>query len=395
MKRIEDSMSDKLDWLDHHAVLFLHPTVDETEHEEKYELSSELSKLAKVFPDSESYLEQLVIRRDYGEACRFLAYNMHRRAAIWWGYRCVVDLMNELKKNPAQPRDIADIGKPRPFSIPDWAKEDPNTPEIPFDEIKNQIDKAMADLKAQIDKTIDPRVRKLVDEVVEMFDEELRNKYGKTLKDCLNDAMEASAREKDITSIIDKNSPLFKAEAELRAQLEQVRTEAAETIKSVLPKQDPEKKAKQKKAAMDAVYAYLVSPDDENARLCLDAGNVIPDMPEGLLALSAFWSYGNLAPGMPNIIKTPAGMMANGLNGLMMMSALQSGGELRPKERFEKYYNLGYQVLIGADNWGNSVEEHRPPHKAENGILRDENNFNTKVKSIKPQLKPVVERFRG
>lgn len=392
-------MSDKLDWLDRHAVLFLHGKVEEAVREEKYEMSSDLSKLAKVFPDSESYLEQLVLRKEYKEACRFLAYNMHRRAAVWWGYRCVVDLMQELKKSPAKPRDIADIGKPEPFSIPDWAKEDPNLPKVSPSDIKAQIDKAMGDLKAQIDQAIDPDVRNFVDEIIKIFEDEQKERYGKTLNDCLQEAMEASARENDIMSMVDPDSPLFKAEADLRAQLEQVRQETVDTIKSVLPKPDLEKLAKQKAAALDAVYAYIVSPDDENAKLCLDVGNVIPDKPEGILALVAFWSYGNLAPGSQNVVKTPAGMMANGLNGVMMMSALQDGGELKPKERFEKYYNLGYQVLIGADNWGQSVEEHRPPHKellqvSDDEVVKEKSSDKEKeqVASIN---KTVIERFRG
>lgn len=148
------------------------------------------------------------------------------------------------------------------------------------------------------------------------------------------------------------------------------------------------KQIARKASALDAVYRYVVSPDDDNASVCLDIGNLLPDEPEGLLSLCAFWSYGNLAPGK-NVVKTPAGMFANGLNGLLLMCALKEGGVLTPKQRYEQYYNLGYAVASGADNWGESVEMSEIPHDAEpkpSTISRQE---------IKKQPERPIGRFRG
>ena len=58
----------------------------------------------------------------FKEGCEFLGYAMHKRAAAWWAYCCVLSLQEELKINPFKPRDIEDIGKPKPFEIPEWAK---------------------------------------------------------------------------------------------------------------------------------------------------------------------------------------------------------------------------------------------------------------------------------
>lgn len=378
-------MSDKLDWRERHVVLFRHRTVEETVDQEHYELSTELGRLATDYPDSESFLEQLILRKDFKEACRFLCYNLHHRAAEWWGYRCVVNLLDEIKKAPAKVRDISEIGKPKPFVIPEWAKEAPlagdNTDY--FAEIQNSI----AKLKSDVQSLFDEDVLEFMGEVKGIFDEEQRKLYGMSLDELLQKAMNVYQGD-DSPSRVDPNSPIFKAESDLKSQVEAVRTQTIETIKSVLPLKDEKKQIARKASALDAVYRYVVSPDDDNASVCLDIGNLLPDEPEGLLSLCAFWSYGNLAPGK-NVVKTPAGMFANGLNGLLLMCALKEGGVLTPKQRYEQYYNLGYAVASGADNWGESVEMSEIPHDAEpksSTISRQE---------IKKQPERPIGRFRG
>ncbi len=377
-------MSDKLDWREHHVVLFLHRTVQETVEQEHYELSTELEKLAKEYSDSETFLEQLILRKDYKEACRFLCYNLHHRAAEWWGYRCVVCLLEELKQAPAKVRDISEIGKPKPFVIPDWAKEPPilgdNTDY--FAEIQNSIAKLRNDVQSLFDKD----VLDFMGEVKGIFDEEQRKRYGMTLDELLQQAMNVYQGD-DSPSRVDPNSPIFKAESDLKSQVEAVRTQTVDTIKSVLPPKDEKKQNTRKASALDAVYRYVVSPDDDNASVCLDIGNLLPDEPEGMLSLCAFWSYGNLAPGK-NVVKTPAGMFANGLNGLLLMCALKEGGVLNPKQRYEQYYNLGYAVASGADNWGESVELSEIPHDAEPKIL-------TSSQEVQKQPERPIGRFRG
>lgn len=393
--------SDKLDWLDQHVVLFLHGKVLETVEQETYPLSSRLEELAEKFPDSERYLTALEQAEDYKEACKYLAYDLHRRAAVWWAYLCVIDLLQELEKAPAKPRDIADIGAPRPFNIPDWAKEPEEVRMTPreLEELRQQLMGKMDALKAQIEM-IPKDVRDRVDEIIDIFKDEQRKQYGKTLWDVLDELRE-SHKYVDDEIIIDPESPVFTVDKELEAQIEKVRQETVDTIKSVLPEADLPKLKKQKAAALDAVYRYVVSPDDENAGVCLQIGNQMPDEPEGMLALVAFWSYGNLSPGQSQVVKTPAGMMANGLNGLLLMCALKAGGERKPKERFESYYNIGYEVARGAENWGNSVELSQAPHKRLAVFASEEPESGPPEQSPEapkapavPKVSPV-QRFRG
>ena len=65
------------------------------------------------------------------------------------------------------------------------------------------------------------------------------------------------------------------------------------------------------------------------------------------------------------VIPTPAGLMSNGLNCLLLSCALQQGGIFNFAQRFQRYYNFGYECLLGKSNWspyvaaGTSLHEER------------------------------------
>ena len=58
-------MSDKLDWLNQHVVLFLHDSVAEAAEAEQLSLSTELEKISRIFPRSEEFLEELDRQEKY------------------------------------------------------------------------------------------------------------------------------------------------------------------------------------------------------------------------------------------------------------------------------------------------------------------------------------------
>ena len=119
-------MSDNLEWTNKHGVLYRHLTVQETVEKEKYKLTPELEPFVVTNPmTSEDYVAALMGSGRHKDVCDYLAYALHRRAAVWWAYRALITLNEELQANPAVERDIADIGKPKPFDIPDWCR-DPN-----------------------------------------------------------------------------------------------------------------------------------------------------------------------------------------------------------------------------------------------------------------------------
>lgn len=118
---------------------------------------------------------------------------------------------------------------------------------------------------------------------------------------------------------------------------------------------------------MDSSYAYIVAPNDLNALNCLNLGNLCPDLPEGLLSLVCFWSYGNMTPNVDNnktmVIKTPPGLAANGLNSLLLMCALAKGGTRKYAERVKLYFEIGKEIAYGHNVWSVHVANKLPPHK--------------------------------
>ncbi len=385
-------MSDNLEWMDKHLILLQHSTVQETIEQELYPASTDQLALAEDFPDSQDFLEALEKKHDYKDACCFLAYNLHKRAAVWWAYLCVVDLLHELKKSPAKKRDLEDIGKPKPFNLPEWAQDKDLVQ--PADVKKNLADfdeyvkKAWADHDARM-ANVDPEIRKVAEEGIAIFMNEFKKVYGKDLFDLVADAGRKIIRDQGEDFVVDvENSPITKATEEIKAKIEKSRQDTIKTVKAALPKIDIRAKKKMKMDALDQTYSYIVSPDEDNANNCLQIGNKGPDSPEGMLALCAFWSFGDLAPKGKHVVKTPAGLMANGINSLMLMLALAEGGERKLPERYETYFKIGYEVAIGRSNWSKSVEEHIAPHDEIADYL-----YYSESGSKDP--KDLIERFKG
>ena len=410
------NVSNQLEWMNKHLVLLQYQTVKEAVEQEQFPATTDLLEIAEKYPNSEDFLHELENKKEFKDACTFLAYNLHHRAAVWWSYICVLDLLKELKKAPAKPRDIDDIGKPKPFNLPEWAKK-PDGLDQPYDvdkklaEFREYKDKAFADHQQRL-KNIDPEVRKSCEEAIEIVMQEVRKKNGgKDLFDLLNSACEKVVRDHNRDVVIDiANSPITKAKEELLDKIEASRKETIETIKAALPKVDLKAKLKNKRSALDSTYSYIVSPDEDNANNCLQIGNKGPDTPEGLLSLVAFWSFGDLAPKGTVVVKTPAGLLGNGITSLMLMLALAPGGEKKLLERYETYFRLGYEVAAGRNNWSESVEKGKAPHSELNlyTALEEEiakqasdNQAATDPQTAvedKPQsatlVKPVINRFK-
>jgi hypothetical protein len=68
-------------------------------------------------------------------------------------------------------------------------------------------------------------------------------------------------------------------------------------------------------------------------------------------------------PAGDQVIPTPPGLAANGLDKVLLMCAVQQGGTRKIAERYEHYFNLGVDVLTGKDNWGESLAEGEAPHE--------------------------------
>ena len=362
-------MSDNLEWMNRHGVLFRHLTVQETVEKEKYKLTPELEPFVVMNPmTSEDYVAALMGNGRHKDVCDYLAYALHRRAAVWWAYRALITLNEELQANPAVERDIADIGKPKPFDIPDWCK-DPNAAakeaaaKEAAGKAKAGLDEAAARLQTEIaeaKKLIPPDIQNLWDSVWGRIDAEFKRVHGLTIEELVQKAAEKSAQP---LFEIDPDSPIFKMEKDLKAQIEQMRQETVAHIKKVVPPVNVAHRKKLSDNALQAVWRWVVSPDEVNAKLAYDTGNECADQPAGLLSMTAFWSFGDMAPEGKTTVPTPAGLAANGVSQVLLKAALAKGGTRKFDERYQLYAGIGLDVLRGKDLWPDAVAEPQAPHE--------------------------------
>lgn len=368
-------MSDKLDWLNKHYVLLQYKKVSEVASNANYKIPFDYQKFVLEHDSSIEYIDFLTSKEQYKDACEFLSYNIQLRVLAWWAYCCVLSIREEIEKQPQEPRDIEDIGKPRELKIPEWVEL--GKFEVPEDAGDAMDDPKIKKIMAEIEKNkseCQKLLSQLPDELVKEYEQVRSEVYavverelGCSVNDLLKQAKDLLESTKDSDMEDDlKKSPVFQAEKELKDKIEKIRVEAIKNIKSALPKKSKEEVIFNTSNAINSSFAFIVAPNELNAKNCLTYGNLCPDTPEGLLALVCFWSYGNLNPDPVNkkamVIKAPSGLAANGFSSLINMCSLTAGGFRKPKERIEHYFKIGQEIGFGANNWSEYLTDELPPH---------------------------------
>ena len=354
-------MSDKLEWMNRHFVLLRHKTLNDVCKIEGYKIRPDLLSFFTDRTDAEEIVWAFADAERWKCACELMAYMAHRRAAVWWGYQCVLSLMEELKQVPAEERNIDSIATSFEPKIPDFAKIEPPKGD------PAQLNKALAILEEtkaalnELKKTVKPEIMAEAEESIQYAFDIFKEANGIDPIEALKKAIEIEKTPQPV----DPESPIFKAAEQLEAQLQAVRKETLDTIHAVIPPKVPEHEKKVSDNAMQAVYRWIVAPDEINSQKALDVGNECPDTPAGLLALTSFWAGGNLTPMGNQVVPTPAGLAANGICQVLLTCALHKGGTRKLKERYEHYFNLGVEVMSGQSNWEKSVIEGKMPLDAE------------------------------
>ena len=352
-------MSDKLEWMNKHFVLLRHKTLDDVCKIEGYKIRPDIQSFFDGKTDAEEVVWNFADAGRWKCACELLAYMAHRRAAVWWAYLCLLSLIEELKIVPAEDRDIDSIATSFEPEVPDFAKVEPPQPDpAQVAQMEAQILQIQADYQEMRAKA-DPEILKMLEDGLEVACQEFKKVHGHhpmELMDMLTAKLAQDPHE------IDRDSPIFKAADEIKSKLMAVRQETLDTIHAVIPPKVPEHEAKVRDNAMQAIYRWVVSPDETNAKKALEVGNECSDTPAGLLSYCAFWAGGNLMPEGEQVVPTPAGLAANGICQVLLMCALHKGGTRKLKERYEHYFNLGVEVMTGKNNWEKSVVTGDAPH---------------------------------
>lgn len=352
-------MSDKLEWMNRHFVLLRHKELDDVCKIEGYKIRPDLLSFFTGKTDAEEIVWDFADAGRWKCACELLAYMAHRRAAVWWAYQCLLSLNEELEVVPADDRDIDSIATSFEPEVPDFAKVEPPKPDsAQVAEIEAKIAEIQADYQ-NMRAMVDPKMMKMVEDGLEVACQEFKKVHGHHPMELMDMLTEKLAQD---PSEIDRDSPIFKAADEIKSKLMQVRQETLDTIHAVIPPKVPAHEKKVRDDALQAVYRWIVSPDEVNAKKALEVGNECPDTPAGLLSLTAFWAGGNLMPDGDQVVPTPPGLAANGISQVLLMCALHKGGTRKLKERYEHYFNLGVEVMTGKNNWEESVIEGEAPH---------------------------------
>ena len=393
-------MSDDLKWMNRHAVMLREPQWAHIAETENYKIRPDLRPLFDAHPDSQELLDAMAERKLYREGCEFLARNLHRRVAVWWGYGCLLSLFAERNevaagvKAPAKSavlEKVEALAKKTPFKMPALGAGLDNLanfckpPEIdikkmladyvPPPQDPAAIKAAAAAVKAKI-SAID---RLLPDSAKHAFEASRAKRIAEYVRQT---GMEPKAR---LQSSIERARTSFvtykvkRADSEhlqgvlgLPNDLEASRKDTVAQIQSAFPEKYPATpeaaallKADAKKRSDDAVQAvwrWIVSPDERNTTLAMEAGNAVPGTPEGLLAFTAAWSFGDLAPEGKMTVPVPPELPGTGLNSALLMMALDQGGHRKMQERYELYFMAGLEVAFGKNLWAEAVSEELSPH---------------------------------
>ncbi|MEE3422617.1 MAG: hypothetical protein VZR11_07950 [Succinimonas sp.] len=404
-------MPDKLDWLNEHFVLMKHRTVQEVTVNSHYKIPFEQRELAKQNPLAEDYLKKLAEQELFPLASDFLAFNIHQRALAWWAYCCVLSVEKELLEKPHKPVDISEIGVRKKPEIPDWAKmpeEKPVDYKSNPDYIRLQND--LSNIKMNTERLIQQLPPGIWEKHLALRKQvyaEFKKVVGKDPDELMADALEQVDKIKALKDESEAKAPIYKMKKELEEKIEKIRKETVAQIKAAVTEKSPAEIKEQTGEAMDAVYACITAPTDENAQACLNAGNACPETPEGLTALIAFWSYGNLTPKMDQVVKTPPELAPNGMKGLLLKCALAPGGTRKFQERMKLYFEIGREVGFGKNNWSEFMKDRVPPHKKPglsefDGLLGKKAPANPQPVAETPEsvseksaAAPKFERFKG
>lgn len=347
-------MSDDLSWLGRHLVLLKYKYLNDLIKSENYKPRPDLAS----FYEKENSIENLFWKfSDVGRykcACDLLAYACHKRAGVWWVYQCILSLMQELKEKPDQEYDFSKVAESYDPVVPDFAKVEPPKPDPDkIAKMKEEVSK-LTSMVDELKSLADPKIFAEVEEAKNYAFSIFEKEHGISVEKAIELAVQKDMEHQEI----DENSPIFKAADELEQKLHTIKKETLETINAVLPPKVPEHEKQLSENALKAIYSWVVSPDEDNSKICLDVGNECADKPAGLLALTAFWAGGNLLPKTGDqVVPTPMGLAANGLVQSIMLCALAKGGTRKVKERYKLYFDIGVDVMSGQNTWYTSLEK--------------------------------------
>lgn len=358
-------MSDNLKWMNQHMVLLKYQTMGELISQGGYELNPKYQPICNPEQPVQDFMNVLIRKNAMQAAIDVLAYAIHRRAGIWWGFCCIGELYKELaegeKRKAEQEKEEARKEEQKKAAEAaakeaEQKKQEEEAKLAAEEEKMLQAEYLKAVEKFQnIGKDLEPDVKKEYDDAMKIIDEFLVKEIGMTLEAFVKDGMDEILAPEEPAPVPEKEAP-----EELEPVPEGPPAAPEEEDKDTSDDPIPEEMVSaQKQKALEVIYRWVLEPSAKNS---IDADKVtemIDDTAEGMLAQSAFWSYGNiaLAENDGTNVPVPAGLAANGLRIAIMLMTIEDGGFQSSKKRAEQYLDLGMEIACGRHNWTSDAEK--------------------------------------
>ena len=346
-------MSDQLKWMNQHMVLLKYRTIGELVTSGGYKLPPKYADTVQNDLFVADFIKQLVDAGAVRQAINVLAYGIHRRAGVWWGLCCMRDLAEELKegtlRQAEQEKKAREEQEKAAAAQAEEAKKKAEKEaalekeaEERWKKLEKEAAATMAKLQEVKSKFTDEQ-KKIYADVMQKVDDECVKVTGMPLQDFIR-SMAGKETEVPPKPEAAPKAPPPKPEAAPKAPQE------ADDGDQELP---PEMRQALKEKALAAVNSWIMDPTAEHSVQAEKIAELISDEPEGMLARTAFWSFGNLSVAEPDgtNVPVPPGLAGNGLRTALLMAMLTEGGTRSPAERAEKYLAIGSEVVCGKNNW--------------------------------------------
>ncbi len=346
-------MSDQLKWMNQHMVLLKYRTIGELVTSGGYKLPPKYADTVQNDLFVADFIKQLVDAGAVRQAINVLAYGIHRRAGVWWGLCCMRDLAEELKegtlRQAEQEKKAREEQEKAAAAQAEEAKKKAEKEaalekeaEERWKKLEKEAAATMAKLQEVKSKFTDEQ-KKIYADVMQKVDDECVKVTGMPLQDFIR-SMAGKETEVPPKPEAAPKAPPPKPEAAPKAPQE------ADDGDQELP---PEMRQALKEKALAAVNSWVMDPTAEHSVQAEKIAELISDEPEGMLARTAFWSFGNLSVAEPDgtNVPVPPGLAGNGLRTALLMAMLTEGGTRSPAERAEKYLAIGSEVVCGKNNW--------------------------------------------
>ena len=346
-------MSDQLKWMNQHMVLLKYRTVGELVTSGGYKLPPQYMETVRNDQSVADFILKLIDAGAVRTAVNVLAYAIHRRAGVWWGLCCMRDLAGELKegtqlraeqeKKARQEQEkaaAARAGEAKKKAEEEAAQK--KEADERRKKLKHDAAAGLAKIR-EIKSKFTPEQQKIYADVMKKVDDECVKVTGMPLQDFIQSMVNKDTGVPPKTEAAPK-APPPKTEAAPEAP------QKADGDDQALP---PEMRQALKEKALAAVNSWVEAPTAENSVQAEKIAALIEDEPEGMLARTAFWSFGNLSVAEPDgsNVPVPPGLAGNGLRAALLMAMLTEGGTRSPAERAEKYLAIGSEVVCGKNNW--------------------------------------------